>query len=181
LLTIADFSGQFKLLISSLLYTKLEAEKLIPIRSFISDFKQFTSGKNFWQASLLKQVEDLSFQQALYLPAPDRHCIWELVRHVAYWKHWALTYVKENIAMNAKADNWKPLPEVQTEESWQEEIEKLRKLNEDCIALAEQLGNELFESAHEKHVFFRQIVFHDSYHTGQIGLLRAMQGIKPVE
>ena len=83
--------------------------------------------------------------------------------------------------MDAKADNWKPLPEVQTEESWQDEIEKLKKLNEECIETAMQLGNELMESSQENHVFFRQLLFHDSYHTGQIGMLRAMQGIKPVE
>ena len=139
------------------------------------------TGRNFWQASLLKQIEGLTLEQALYKPSPERHGIWQLVRHIAYWKHWALTYVKENVAMNAKADNWKPLPEVQTEQSWQEEIEKLRKLNNECIKAAQKLGNELIESAEEKHVFFRQLVMHDCYHTGQIGLLRAMQGIKPVE
>jgi hypothetical protein len=158
----------------------LESEKLSPIGSFISDFRQFTLDKNFWQASLLKQLEGLTFEQALYIPAPDRHCIWELVRHISYWKHWALTYVKDNIPMNAKEDNWAPLPEVQSEKSWQDEIENLRKLNNECIAVAEKLGDELLESTEERYVFFRQLIMHDCYHTGQIGLLKAMQGIKPV-
>lgn len=159
----------------------MEAEKLSPIASFIHDFRQFTIEKNFWQASLLKQIEDLTFDQALYLPAPDRHCIWELVRHIAYWKHWALTYVKENAAMNAKEDNWKPLPEIQSEESWQEDINKLRELNNECIKTAEAIGDSLMTSNEEKYIFFRQLLLHDAYHTGQIGLLKAMQGIKPVE
>ncbi len=158
----------------------MEAEKLDPVKSYLNDFSQFTLDKNFWQASLLKQVEGLSNTEALYLPAPERHCIWEIVRHVAYWKYWALTYVKEGTALNAKENNWTALPEVRTEESWQDEVSKLRALNDECIKIAASLGSELFESSEERIVFFRQLLYHDCYHTGQIGMLRAMQGIKPV-
>jgi hypothetical protein len=159
----------------------LEAQNLSPIGSYISDLDQFTSGKNFWQASLLKQIEGLTVEQALYKPSPDRHGIWQLVRHIAYWKHWALTYVNEGTALNAKESNWAPLPEVQNEASWQEDISKLRELSDKCRSTAEGIGDELLSSTEEKIVFFRQLLFHDCYHTGQIGFLRAMQGIKPVE
>lgn len=151
-----------------------------PSAAYVSDLKQFTVDKNFWQASLLKQIEGLNMSEALYKPSPDRHGIWQIVRHIAYWKHWALTYLNEDKKLNAKDDNWAPMPYVQTEESWQEEIENLRKLNDECIAGAEKLGENIF-SDDEKVVFFRQLLMHDSYHTGQIGFLRAMQGLKPVE
>ncbi|MBZ0202896.1 MAG: DinB family protein [Ignavibacteria bacterium] len=158
----------------------MEAEKLDPVLSYLNDFKLFTTGKNFWQASLLKQLEGLSYIEALYLPAPDRHCIWEIVRHIAYWKYWALTYVKDGVALEAKEHNWKALPEDQSEASWQNEISKLRELNDECIDVINSLGNALLESTEEKIVFFRQLLYHDCYHTGQIGMLRAMQEIKPV-
>lgn len=158
----------------------METEKLDPVKSHLNDFIQFTMDKNFWQSSLLKQIEGLSSKDALYLPAPDRHCIWEIVRHIAYWKYWALTYVKEGIGLNAKEDNWKALPEDLSETSWQNEIYKLRELNDECIRLIESLGSTLFDSTEEKIVFFRQLLYHDCYHTGQIGMLKAMQGIKPV-
>lgn len=159
----------------------MEAKNAGPIGSYINDLDQFTSGKNFWQASLLKQVEGLTMEQALYKPAPDRHGIWQLVRHIAYWKYWAITYVKEGVAMNAKESNWAPLPEVQSEEAWQEDVARLQSLSNECRSIAESIGNELLSSTEEKYVFFRQLLFHDCYHTGQIGFLRAMQGIKPVE
>ncbi len=155
-------------------------ENLNPSAAYVSDLKQFTVDKNFWQASLLKQIEGLNMSEALYKPSPDRHGIWQIVRHIAYWKHWALTYLNEDKKLNAKDENWAPMPYVQTEESWQEEIENLRKLNDECIAGAEKLGENIF-SDDEKVVFFRQLLMHDSYHTGQIGFLRAMQGLKPVE
>lgn len=152
-----------------------------PSAAYLNDIEQFTHGKNFWQASLLKQIEGLNMQQALYKPSPERHGIWQIVRHIAYWKYWALTYLNENKKLNAKEDNWAPMPEVQKEDTWQEEIANLKKLNDDCISSAEKLGDEIFSSGDERIVFFRQLLYHDAYHTGQIGFLRAMQGIPPVE
>ena len=140
----------------------------------------FVTGRNFWQVSLIKQLEGLDYKQALYKPADDRHCIWELVRHISYWKHWAITYVKDGVALNAKEDNWAPLPDALNEETWQADIDKLKSLHTECKKIAEGIGNDLFESTEEKIIFFRQLLYHDCYHTGQIGLLRVMQGLKPL-
>lgn len=152
---------------------------MTPVVSYVNDLNQFITGKNFWQASLYQQLEGLTAANALYKPAEDRHCIWELVRHMAYWKHWAITYVTSGEQLNAKVDNWRPLPEIQDEETWQEDVNKLKSLHEECLKISEKIGNELFESPEEKFVFFRQLLYHDCYHTGQIGLLRVMQGLKP--
>ena len=156
------------------------AKKLSPNKSYINDLDLFITGNNFWQASQLKQLEGLNFEHALYRPAPDRHCIWELVRHINYWKYWAITYAKDGVALDAKEENWAPLPEALSEESWQEDVNKLKSLHNDCKKIAETIGNNLFESAEEKIVFFRQLLYHDCYHTGQIGLLRVLQGLKPL-
>src|SRR4030095_386653 len=158
----------------------MASEKISPIESYLHDLDHFVSGSNFWQASLLKQLEGLDHKQALYKPAEDRHCIWELVRHAAYWKHWALTYVNEGKKLNAKEDNWAPMPEVQNEDSWQTDVSKLKSLHYECRKTAEKIGNDLFESGEENIIFFRQLLYHDCYHTGQLGLLRVMQGLKPV-
>ncbi|MEO8513911.1 MAG: DinB family protein [Ignavibacteria bacterium] len=157
------------------------AEIMNPGAAYVNDLKQFTMEKNFRQASLLRQIEGLSMEEALYKPTPGRHGIWQLVRHISYWKHWALTYLNEDVKLSANEDNWGPMPEVQTEETWNEEISRLKKLNQDCISSAEKLGDELMTSTEEKIVFFRQLIYHDCYHTGQIGFLRAMQGLKSVE
>lgn len=151
-----------------------------PNAAYLFDLRAFTEDKNFWQASLLKQVSGLNMRQALYKPDPNRHGIWQIVRHISYWKHWALTYLREGKAMDAKVDNWGPMPETQTEETWQDEIERLQKLNDECIAEAEKLGDNIFTSDEENVIFFRQLLYHDAYHCGQIGFLRAMQGIEPV-
>ena len=157
------------------------AEKTNPGAAYLNDLKQFTEGKNFWQASLINQVEGLTMEQALYKPSPQRHGIWQIIRHISYWKQWALKYLNEDVKLNAKEDNWSPMPEVQTELTWNDELSGLKKLNDDCISSAEKLGDELMTSTDEKVVFFRQLLYHDCYHCGQIGFIRAMQGLKPVE
>lgn len=157
----------------------MSSEKVTPVTSFVNDLNQFITGKNFWQASLYQQLEGLTLDNALYKPASDRHCIWEIVRHMAYWKHWAITYVTKGEQLNAKEENWKALPEIQNEDAWKEDVDKLKSLHDECVRISESIGNELFESTEEKFVFFRQLLYHDCYHTGQIGLLRVMQGLKP--
>jgi hypothetical protein len=157
----------------------MSAEKVTPISSYINDLGQFISGENFWQASLFMQLEGLTLENALYKPASDRHCIWELVRHMSYWKHWAITYIKKGEKLDAKLDNWKALPDGLTNENWQFDLETLKSLHAECVKISESTGNDMFESTDEKIVFFRQLLYHDCYHTGQIGLLRVMQGLKP--
>ena len=152
-----------------------------PGAAYLNDLTLFTEGKNFWQASLLKQLEGINMSQALFKPDLNRHGIWQIVRHISYWKHWSLTYLRENIKLNAKEDNWSPLPATQTEESWMEDLEKLRKLNDECIIEAEKLDDSIMTSNEENVIFFRQLILHDAYHCGQIGYLKAIQGIPPVE
>lgn len=159
----------------------MEQNYLDPGAAFVNDFKSFTEGKNFWQSSLLKQLEGLTIRQVLYKPDIQRHGIWQIVRHIAYWKHWALTFLRENKKLNAKENNWVSLPAEQTESSWLNDVENLKTLNNECIFEAEKLGSRILSSEEENIVFFRQILYHDSYHCGQIGFLRAMQGIPPVE
>ncbi len=159
----------------------MDSKEQDPKFVFFNDAEQFFSGKNFWQASLIQQLSGLTCGQALWRPSPERHCIWEYLRHMNYWKEWAIVYVKDNEKLNAKERNWEALPEIQNEENWQAEIEKAKLIHEHFTNVAEKLGNEIYVSAKENIAFFRQVLLHDSYHNGQIGLMKALQGIKSVE
>lgn len=37
---------------------------------------------NFWHGALWQHVTDLTVEQALWRPTPERHCVWEIVRRV---------------------------------------------------------------------------------------------------
>ncbi|GBC78834.1 hypothetical protein HRbin09_00042 [bacterium HR09] len=40
--------------------------------------------------NLLGSLRGVSWKRALERPGPQRHCIWEIVLHCAYWKYVAL-------------------------------------------------------------------------------------------
>ncbi len=151
-----------------------------PIETFLSDSDLFFSGKNFWQAGLFEQISPLNAEQALWRPFEKRHCIWEYVRHINFWKEWAIIYVKEGKKLNAKEHNWEKLPDDVGESSWQSEIEKTKMIQNHFNETAKSIGDKMYSSDEESIKYFRQVLLHDAYHCGQIGLMRAMQGIKSV-
>jgi len=151
-----------------------------PTDSFLKESDLYFYGDNFWQAPLFKQVEKLNVEQALWQPADGKHCIWQLVRHINYWKYWALKYAREGVKENAKEFNWATLPEEKSDAKWKEDLEKLKNLHEEFKAECKSLGDKLFNSKDENVVFLRTVIYHDSYHSGQIGILRSLQNIKPV-
>jgi len=53
--------------------------------------------------------------------------------------------------------------------------------HEEFKAVINKFGVKLFDADDGTANFLRQIINHDSYHCGQIGLLRVMQGLKPIE
>lgn len=57
-----------------------------------STLDRFFRGRPLWHGALWPHVADLTAEQALWRPAPDRHCIWEIVRHVNFWRHWLLEH-----------------------------------------------------------------------------------------
>ena len=158
----------------------MDTKTLNPVESFLAESDLYFYGDNFWQAPLYKQVESLSVEQALWRPAEDKHCIWQLVRHLNYWKYWAIKYAKENVKENAKEFNWAPLPDDKTGQNWKSDVERMKSLHEEFKAACAALGPELFSSPDERIVFLRTVLYHDAYHSGQIGTLRSLQNIKPV-
>jgi hypothetical protein len=158
----------------------MDTTSLNPVDSFLAESDLYFYGDNFWQAPLYKQVETLSIEQALWRPAEDKHCIWQLVRHLNYWKYWALKYAKENVAEEAKEFNWAPLPDDKTEVNWKKDVDKMKSLHEEFKAACSSFGQKLFDSKDENIVFLRTVLYHDAYHSGQIGILRSLQNIKAV-
>ncbi len=150
------------------------------VKLFLKDLDEFFYGPNFWQGGLYPQVKDLSCEQALWKPAPERHCVWEILQHINAWKRFAVEYMKGNQIKSMKEYNWPKLPQKPDEKRWQDEIERSRTLHEEFKKLVGEASPETFDSSQKGIEYYQQVIYHDCYHAGQIGLVRAMQGIKPV-
>lgn len=144
---------------------------------------RFFRGRPIWHGALWHHVSDLTAQQALWRPTPQRHCIWEVIRHVIFWRHWLVEHAAGRRIADWKAQNW-TLPEPPDAAAWQADLHRLRSGQRSLTRLFRSYGRTLLaRDARGKfsRFWWVGVMAHDSYHTGQIALLRAMMGLKPVD
>ncbi len=133
--------------------------------------------------TLMGSLRGVDHDQASWKPAPDRHSIWELALHIAYWKYSVCRYMDENTGKGFERSpaNW---PEVEnaSADSWKRDKDLIRLHHR---ALTEAIRNfpdhRLDEKiAADKDWTFSQliagIVAHDTYHIGQIQLMKRIYG-----
>jgi uncharacterized damage-inducible protein DinB len=126
-------------------------------------------------------IRGLSAADAAWRPADDRHSIWELVVHAAYWKYAVrrrLTGDKRG-SFAARGSNWFSRPDVPSESGWRDDVALLmaehRRLMEAAAALdPRRLHAPARGSGQTVATLLRGIAFHDVYHAGQIQLLKRM-------
>lgn len=140
-------------------------------------------GARLWHggASPLGALRGVSARVAEWKPYPDRHCIWELALHIAYWNY-AVTRRLTNGPTGGfprKPSNWPELPGTRNDASWKADRRLIKEAHDDLIAairgfaparLDERAGSE--ETTYAD--LITGIVLHDTYHTGQIQLLKRL-------
>jgi hypothetical protein len=156
-------------------------DKINPVDTLLKDADAFFYGGNHWQAGLLQLVKELSYEQALWKPSEERHCIWEIVRHINFWKRYAVAYISDRVMPDADTGNWTKATNELKADDWKNELEELELLHEELKQTIMKMGNLIIDNRERKSNYLRTILYHDCYHSGQIGLLRVMQGLKPIE
>jgi len=147
--------------------------------------RQSFAGGNYWHGPLTTMVESLTAEQALWRPAPERKCIWEIVRHITFWREYLLAHVQGKPTPDPEANNWS-LPEPADDEAWRADLQRLRAVQEELVRWFEQRDDEALlrqdgESGYEQFLMEAGVLLHDSYHMGQIATLRALMGLPPVD
>lgn len=135
-----------------------------------------------WHGTNLRgSLRGLSVDEALWRPVRDRHNVWEIALHAAYWKYAAwrrLTGVKRG-AFPRKGSNWIPSPASPTSSQWRDDVALLggfhRKLRETVAGLSDaDLGRRAPGGKDTVGRLVRGIAAHDLYHAGQIQLLKRL-------
>jgi hypothetical protein len=140
--------------------------------------------KAAWHGPNLRSaLRGVGVEQALWRPAPGRHCIWELALHCAYWKRVARRRMSGGPVEKfpRSPSDWPRVPEKPDEAAWRADLELLdeehRQLRATVAAL-DPAGLHLPAEGRKRprieHV--RGAAMHDVYHAGQIRLLRRLQG-----
>ncbi len=137
-----------------------------------------------WHGTTLRgSLRGLTPVQAAWRPAPQRHNIWEIVIHAAYWKYAVRRRLLGERRGNfpLKGSNWFVRPLEANPDAWSADVALLddmhRKLRQAVVELPEAklpampLGGSKFTNA----ATIYGISSHDLYHAGQIQLLKRLQ------
>lgn len=147
------------------------------------------SQKAWHGTTLLGSVRGVPVGRAEWRPAQNRHNIWELTVHAAYWKYAVrrlLTGEKRG-AFAVKGSNWFARPAADAarsrEHAWAADVRLLvaehAKLRAAIAALLPAaLGKKFPGKAYGPAFVIRGIAAHDLYHAGQIQLIKKLHGTR---
>jgi uncharacterized damage-inducible protein DinB len=139
-----------------------------------------------WHGPNLRgSLRGVSAEQAAWRPGPQRHNIWEIVVHAAYWKY----VVRRRLtgeprgSFPIKGSNWFRRPDDASEHAWQADVALLDQMHESMHEVIAALpGSALTQpgkgSKTSNFTLISGIAAHDVYHAGQIQLLKRLSEIR---
>jgi uncharacterized damage-inducible protein DinB len=131
-----------------------------------------------WHGPNLKQsIKAVTAAEAAWRPGRNRHNIWELTLHAAYWKYAVRRRIEGGArgSFALKGSNFFPRPEAgkKNEKAWRADRELLEREHELLRAAAARVLKTSRASSLARMLY--GVALHDVYHAGQIRLLRRLQ------
>ena len=119
--------------------------------------------------------------QAAWRPAPDRHNIWEIAVHAAYWKYtaWRRLTGATRGSFPVKGSNWFKRPIERSDAAWRADLallDEMHRVLRDAVRQlpASALSRTPKGSKVSNFVLLSGVAAHDLYHAGQIQLLKRL-------
>ena len=136
-----------------------------------------------WHGTTLKgAIRGLTVETATFRPAGDRHNIWELVLHTAYWKYIVRRRLTRDTTLSfpRKPSNWPAVPDEATPRMLKKDVALLQNEHDFLIAaICEFPASRLMQHAPESRWSYAEhihgVAAHDLYHAGQIQLLKKLR------
>jgi len=138
--------------------------------------------KQAWHGPNLKgSIRGLSIEEAAWRPGKNRHNIWELVVHTAYWKYVVRRRLlgEKRGSFPIEGSNWFHRPEARTLKAWKADLELLDAMHGIMVeAIGDLKDLDLGKTPRGSRVDNRSIIsgiaMHDVYHAGQIQLIKRL-------
>jgi hypothetical protein len=135
-----------------------------------------------WHGTTLRgSLRGVTPTEALWRPGPERHNIWELAIHAAYWKY----AVRRRLAGDStgsferKPSNWPGIPDPPDLKAWKKDVALLESEHARLRGVVSDLTAADLERRSPKGVWtyaeeIHGVAAHDLYHTGQIQLIKRL-------
>ena len=147
--------------------------------------QQFTAcyDENSWFVAVRNAIDGLGVEQACWKPDDTVNCIWETLSHLTYYNNAYLQRLNGIDYQYDVTDNNETFSTGEfTEEHWQADVrrfdEVMSEFRDVMAAAAEPKFSEQASSENTRtwERLISDINTHNAYHTGQIVLLRKLQG-----
>ena len=159
-----------------------------------STIRELVYGKGA-HADTLGCLDDLTAGAAAQRVPGYPHSIWQIVLHMNYWMDYELSQIagKNPTYPDHAIDSWPEHPSRTNEEQWKAARQHFAGGLEKLAALADADDAELRRKLNDVNTvnktpkqttvraLLMQITAHNSYHAGQIALLRRQAGVWPPE
>ncbi|HYR44743.1 MAG TPA: DinB family protein [Terriglobia bacterium] len=145
--------------------------------------RQTFEGEAWHGPSVLELLRDVTPESAYAHPIAGAHSIWELVLHLAGTYKLVLRRMQGSESPLSPDEDWPSVPSP-TPSNWQDAIGSLRDLNGEVRRAVlgfspERLDRPLVaKPAYTAYTQFIGITQHDTYHGGQIALLKKALSLK---
>jgi hypothetical protein len=135
-----------------------------------------------WHGPNLRgSIRGIDADTAAWRPGPERHNIWEIIVHAAYWKYTVRRRLlgEKRGSFPLKGSNWFSRPVEATAQAWRADVALLEQTHRTLRAAiaglaAEELWSKAPGSRSSNLVLIEGIAFHDVYHAGQIQSLKRL-------
>ena len=151
------------------------------VQLLLSILDQAYDRRSWHGTNLRGSIRPVSAGQAAWRPGAERHNIWEIVVHAAYWKYavWRRLTRQRRGSFALGGSNWFRRPGNASERAWRADVALLdemhRFLRESAASLsARDLVQTLEDSTFTTSALLSGIAAHDLYHAGQIQLLKKL-------
>ena len=131
--------------------------------------------------TVLGALRGVSAAVASWRPYPDRHCIWGLALHVAYWNYAVERRLTggETGRFPRRPSNWPRVPQPDDEAAWLVDRRLVREHHDRLVAAvaafdASRLDQVEGSSKTTYADLITGILLHDTYHAGQIQMLKRL-------
>jgi uncharacterized damage-inducible protein DinB len=131
-----------------------------------------------WHGTNLRgALRGVTAERALRRPANERHNIWELTAHAAYWKYAVRNKLRggKRGSFPMKGSNWFGSPPRADEKAWRALIQLLESEHRLLRAAIASLPDADLSDAKKLRLLYG-VAAHDTYHTGQIQLVKRLVG-----
>jgi uncharacterized damage-inducible protein DinB len=129
----------------------------------------------------LKAIQGLEWKTAGALPDGVEHSIFQLVAHMTYWQNWGIEWLKGKNPQVPKhaSSSWLTTERPSRRRDWEQAVKRfadglgeLRRLSQEIDLVAKRQKWSSLE-------MFMIVALHNSYHTGQVVLIRQMLDLWP--